>query len=100
MDFIFATRELQRLYTHNEGASKYPAETVKLFRWRVRHIEVAKDVRDLRTPPSVHYEKLSGKLAGLSSLRLNDKWRVILSEEEASSGKRIVIREISNHYGG
>lgn len=99
MDFIFATRHLERLYTHNEGASRYPAETVKLFRRRVRHIEAAKDVRDLRTPPGVRYEKLGGKLAGLSSLRLNDKWRVVLSEEETKSGKRIVIREISNHYG-
>ncbi len=99
MDFIFAARELERLYTHNEGASRYPAETVKLFRRRVRHIEVARDVRDLRTPPSVHYEKLGGKWAGLSSLRLNDKWRLILSEEETKLGKRIVIKEISNHYG-
>jgi len=70
-----------------------------MFRRRVRHIEAAKDVRDLRTPPSVHYEKLSGKLAGLSSLRLNDRWRLILAEVETKSGKRIVIREISKHYG-
>lgn len=99
MDFLFATKELERLYTHNEGASRYPAETVKLFRRRVRHIEAARDGRDLRVPPSVRYEKLSGKLAGLSSLRLNDKWRLILKEEETAVGKRIVIREISNHYG-
>ncbi|MBI4877485.1 MAG: type II toxin-antitoxin system RelE/ParE family toxin [Acidobacteria bacterium] len=99
MDFIFATRELERPYTHDEGASRYPAETVKLFRRRVRHIEAARDARDLRTPPSVHYEKLGGNLAGLSSLRLNDRWRLILSEQETKSGKRIVIREISKHYG-
>ena len=99
MDFIFATQELERLYTGNEGAARYPVETVKLFRRRVRHIEAAKDVRDLRKPPSVHFEKLSGKLSGLSSMRLSDKWRLILFEEETTSGKRIVIREISNHYG-
>lgn len=99
MDFIFASKELERLYTHNEGASRLPAETVRLFRRRVRHIEAARDTRDLRTPPSVHYEKLSGKMTGLSSLRLNDRWRLILSEEETKSGRRIVIREISKHYG-
>ena len=99
LDFVFADRNLERLYTHDEGASKYPVQTVKLFRRRVRHIEAARDVRDLRTPPSVHYEKLSGKYAGKSSLRLNERWRLILSEEDTESGKRVVIHEISKHYG-
>ena len=97
MDFIFASRKLERLYTHNEGASKFPAETVKLFRRRVRHIEAARDARDLRIPPGVHYERLSGNCAGKSSLRLNDRWRLILPEEGTRAGKRIVIREISKH---
>ncbi|WP_321471939.1 type II toxin-antitoxin system RelE/ParE family toxin [uncultured Paludibaculum sp.] len=99
MDFRFANRDLERLYTHNEGASRYPAEVVLLFRRRVRQIEGAQDIRDLRTPRSLHYEKLGGKLAGLSSLRLNDQWRLILCEEETKAGKRMVIREISKHYG-
>lgn len=99
MDFRFANRDLQRLYTDNTGAEKFPAETVKLFRRRVRHIEAAKDVRDLRRPASVHYEKLAGRYSGKSSLRLNDKWRLILSEEQGPTGKRVVIHELSNHYG-
>ena len=99
MDFIFANQDLERLYTRNEGASRYPAETVKLFRRRIRHIEAARDTRDLRTPPSVRYEKLSGQLAGMSSMRLNDQWRLILREEDTKSGKRIVVQEISKHYG-
>jgi plasmid maintenance system killer protein len=32
-------------------------------------------------------------------MRLNDQWRLILREEDTASGKRIVIQEISNHYG-
>ncbi|QOY90733.1 type II toxin-antitoxin system RelE/ParE family toxin [Paludibaculum fermentans] len=99
MDFHFADRALERLYTHNEGASKYPAEVVRLFLRRVRHIESAQDIRDLRTPRSLHFEKLSGKLAGLCSLRLNDQCRLIFSEEETKAGKGIAIREISKHYG-
>jgi toxin HigB-1 len=32
---------------------------------------------DLRVPPSNHFEKLSGGLAGLHSIRVNGRWRLI-----------------------
>jgi toxin HigB-1 len=33
--------------------------------------------RDLRVPPSNHFEKLRGDLAGLYSIRVNQQWRLI-----------------------
>ena len=32
---------------------------------------------DLRVPPSNHFEKLSGKLKGLHSIRVNQQWRLV-----------------------
>lgn len=32
---------------------------------------------DLRCPPSNHFEKLSGNLAGQHSIRVNKRWRLI-----------------------
>ncbi len=33
--------------------------------------------RDLRVPPSNHFEKLRGNLAGFYSVRVNSQWRLI-----------------------
>jgi len=33
--------------------------------------------RDLRVPPSNHFEKLRGKLEGFHSIRANNQWRLI-----------------------
>ncbi len=97
--FTFANRTLERLYTHGEGATRFPEAVVHAFLRRVRHIEAAQDERDLRVPRSVHYEQLKGKYTGKASLRLNRRWRVILSVEEDVPGKYVVIHEITQHYG-
>jgi proteic killer suppression protein len=98
--FKFADEGLRRLYTQGEGAGKLPDEVVTKFLRRVRHVEAAKDERDLRHPPSVHFEQLKAKAyRGKSSLRLNRAWRLILSVEEDGDGKYVLIHEITNHYG-
>jgi proteic killer suppression protein len=33
--------------------------------------------QDLRVPPSHHFEKLRGNLAGFYSIRINQQWRLI-----------------------
>ena len=33
----------------------------------------------VRVPPSNHFEQLSGKLQGKSSIRINDQWRLIFT---------------------
>lgn len=53
MRFRFTDKNLELLYTHGKGTAKLPREVVNAFMRRVRHIEAAKDERDLRVPPSV-----------------------------------------------
>ena len=40
-------------------------------------IEFAKDIQDLKVPPSNCLEKLHGDLENYFSIRINDQWRVI-----------------------
>ena len=47
----------------------------RLFR-KLQMIDDATADQDLRAPPSNHFEKLRGKLAGLHSIRVNDQWRI------------------------
>jgi toxin HigB-1 len=48
----------------------------RLFR-KLQMIDDATTDQDLRSPPSNHFEKLRGALAGLHSIRVNDRWRLI-----------------------
>jgi toxin HigB-1 len=97
--FRFKDKNLELLYTQGVGASRFPKEVVNAFLRRVRHIEAAKDERDLRVPPSVHYERLKGRYKGKEAMRLNREWRMIISVDGDSQGKYVLIQEINRHYG-
>jgi proteic killer suppression protein len=48
----------------------------RLFR-KLQMIDDATTDQDLRMPPSNHFEKLRGDLAGLHSIRVNRQWRLV-----------------------
>jgi toxin HigB-1 len=48
----------------------------RLFR-KLQMIDDATINQDLRVPPSNHFEKLRGNLAGLHSIRVNSQWRLV-----------------------
>ena len=59
------------------GRRRIPSEIEsRLFR-KLQMIDDATTDQDLRSPPSNHFEKLRGALAGLRSIRVNDRWRLI-----------------------
>lgn len=43
---------------------------------RLQHLHFAKDVEDLRSPPSNRLEALKGDRAGQWSIRINSQWRL------------------------
>lgn len=53
-----------------------PDLEVRLFR-KLQMIDDAVTDQDLRVPPSNHFEKLRGNLAGFHSIRVNQQWRLI-----------------------
>jgi proteic killer suppression protein len=59
----------------------------RLFR-KLQMIDDATTDQDLRVPPSNHFERLHGNLAGFHSIRVNKQWRLIFrwdsSKGEAS----------------
>jgi proteic killer suppression protein len=48
----------------------------RLFR-KLQMIDDATTDQDLRVPPSNHFEKLHGNLAGFHSIRVNKQWRLV-----------------------
>ena len=43
---------------------------------KLQMLDVALELRDLRSPPGNRLEALSGNRAGQHSIRINDQWRV------------------------
>jgi proteic killer suppression protein len=48
----------------------------RLFR-KLQMVDDATTDQDLRVPPSNHFEKLRGNLAGFHSIRVNSQWRLV-----------------------
>ena len=66
---------------HTEALSK--GQSVKKFvniakiaRRKLRQLEIANRLEDLRVPPGNHLEALKGDRSGQYSIRINDQWRV------------------------
>jgi len=45
-------------------------------RRKLRQLEIANQLEDLRVPPGNHLERLKGDRFGQHSIRINDQWRV------------------------
>ena len=66
----------------------------RLFR-KLQMIDDATSDRDLRVPPSNHFEKLRGSLAGFHSIRVNKQWRLVF-RWEAQRGEATEVY-LDNH---
>jgi len=58
-------------------------------------IDDAMTDKDLRVPPSNHFEKLRGPLEGYSSIRVNKQWRLVF-KWNGSSGEATSLY-LDNH---
>jgi toxin HigB-1 len=75
---------LEAFFVEDVHSRKIPSDLeARLFR-RLQMIDDATTDSDLRSPPSNHFEKLSGKLKGLCSIRVNKQWRLIFTWNNAT----------------
>lgn len=77
---------LRAFFVDGERAMRIPADLDwRLFR-KLQLIDDATMDADLRFPPSNHFKKRSGQIAGWHSIRINQQWRLIFRWDE-STGK-------------
>jgi proteic killer suppression protein len=98
MRFLFRDGTLERLYEGKKTTNTFSADIVKAFRKRMALILSAPDERDFYTLKSLHYEKLTGKRKRQRSMRLNDKWRLILEVEGADEDRVVVVVGIEDYH--
>ena len=68
---------LRAFFVEDARSRHIPSEIeTRLFR-KLQMIDDSATDQDLRVPPSNHFEKLRGDLAGFHSIRVNDRWRLV-----------------------
>ncbi len=71
----FRNKETEKVYTR-EGSSKLPRDIQQAALRKLRMINNAKNIKDLRSPPANRLEKLKDNREGQLSVRINDQWRI------------------------
>ena len=55
---------------------RVPPELRRILYRKLQMLDAARDLRDLRVPPSNHLERLRQGAGNLHSIRVNDQWRL------------------------
>ena len=103
MEIIFAETYLRDLYAYGNAGKKHRFQPQIVHKY-IRIIDLMMELPDvtaLGKYRSLNYEKLRGDKAGLSSVRVNNQYRIEF-EEHTRAGETVAticnIIELSNHY--
>ena len=71
----FRSRETEKIW--NGVCSKHlPQDIQQIARRKLRMLNNARSLHDLRVPPANRLEALRGSRSGQHSIRVNDQWRI------------------------
>jgi len=72
----FGDKESENIW-NGIRSKKLPNEIQDVLRRKLRMLNNAQDVNDLRIPPANRLEKLKDDLEDYFSIRINNQWRII-----------------------
>ncbi|MDR2914339.1 MAG: type II toxin-antitoxin system RelE/ParE family toxin [Tannerella sp.] len=105
MDIRFEKEYLLELYNTGKTSDKkhrFQPQVITGYLKCVKVLDEAQRMEDLFQYNSLRYEKLLGDKKGLSSLRINDQYRLEFREIPSQSDKTMIeicsLVEITNHY--
>lgn len=93
MILSFGSKETEKIW---EGvrALKLPGEMQQVARRKLRMLNSAQSITDLKVPPANRLEKLSGNLKEFYSIRINDQWRIIFKWQ---NGNAVEVEIVDYH---
>ena len=95
---------LRELYISGKSSDKkhrFQPSIIAKYQLRIKTLELASCIEDLLPIKSLNYEVLRGDKAGISSIRVNNQYRIEFTIEKISKETVITIcniLELSNHY--
>lgn len=71
----FKSKETEKIF-NRQRSRKLPQDMQQIALRKLRMLNRAMNIQDLRVPPANRLEKLSGDRAGQYSIRINNQWRI------------------------
>jgi toxin HigB-1 len=71
----FKDKEAEKIFKR-QRSSKFPEILQRVVLRKLRMLNRAQNLNDLRVPPANRLEKLKGDRLGQHSIRINDQWRI------------------------
>ena len=96
MDIEFLDDALDRLEVDPQFTGEYPQEVIRAYRRRLQVIRSAQDERDLYAFRSWRFKKLRGDRSHQRSIRLNDRWRLVVEIKQTKPKNIMVIVSIED----
>jgi len=81
----FKDAETEKIF-HRQFSRKLPATIQQVVLRKLRMLNNAVTLEDLRIPPANRLEKLRGDKAGQYSIRINDQWRICFTWVDGDVG--------------
>lgn len=89
----FRDTETEKVF-QRQFSRKLPSTIQQTALRKLRMLNNAVTLEDLRIPPANHLEKLSGNRAGQYSIRINDQWRLCFDWDD----NNVYNVEISDYH--
>lgn len=77
----FASKQTQEIWEGRQSR-RLPPDVQRIARRKLRMINNATNVAELRVPPNNRLERLKGDRSGMYSIRINDQWRICFRWED------------------
>ena len=94
-------RELYETGKTSDKKHRYQLDIVRRYQKCIRYLKAASSIEKLSAINSLNYEALKGDKQGISSIRVNDKYRIEFTVKDTTDEPIITICNIlnlSNHY--
>lgn len=78
MIISFEDRETEKIW-EGKKSKVLPTEIQHVARRKLRMINNADNINDLRIPPANYLKKLKGDLSDFYSIRINNQWRIVFN---------------------
>ncbi|MEM8894791.1 MAG: type II toxin-antitoxin system RelE/ParE family toxin [Bacteroidota bacterium] len=86
----FGSKQTEKVW-NGERVRNWPLEIQSVGRRKLRMLNNAQNLADLRIPPSNRLEKLSGDLKDFYSIRINDHWRIIFHWDDGIASEVKIV---------
>ena len=90
----FKSKETEKIFAR-ERSHKLPQDIQQVALRKLRMLNRAFTLQDLRIPPANRLEKLLGKREGQHSIRINNQWRICF---EWRDGDAYGVEIVDYHY--